>query len=429
MAGSHHGRMGMTIVEKILAKKSGRAKVVPGDIVTADVDTAVLIDLNFRPGYYHEFNHVWDPAKIAIVFDHVVPPNDEASALALQRGRAVAKKFGIARVHDVGYDQGISHQLIADHGYALPGGVLVCIDSHTCSAGAFNCLARGMGNPETVFVTAKGRTWYRIVPTIRYVLDGEPKAAVSAKDIFLYIAGRWGDHANLNVEFGGPGVTGMSLNARRTLATMAAELSAEFAIFEADALVLEHLRTRTNAAFEPQAPDRDAAYLDVREVDLGDIAPMVAFPDRVVRNTQEVGAAAGIAIDQAFIGSCANGTLDDFAIAAQIVAGKKVAPGVRFIVTPGSQAIFRDAVRLGYVATLSEAGALVTTSTCGACAALQLGVLAPGERCLTASTRNFKGRMGSHTAEVLMASPATVAASALAGTIVDPRPYLAGAAS
>ena len=416
--------MGMTIVEKILARKSGRRKVSPGEIVTVDVDTAVLIDLNFWPGYYHEFNKVWDPEKIVIVFDHVVPAKDEDSANALKRGREFARKFGIKRLHDVGYDQGISHQLIADNAYALPGAVLVCIDSHSCSAGAFNCLARGMGNPETVFVTAKGRTWYRVAPTIRYLFEGELRKGVTAKDIFLQIAGHWGDHANLNVEYGGPAVAGLSLNARRTLATMSAEISAEFAIFEADSKVIEHVRAHTDAPFEPQSPDPDAEYQEVRRLDLSTIEPMVARPHTVVNNSVPVGEAAGIAIDQAFIGSCANGTLDDFEVAAQIVVGKKVAPGVRFIITPGSQAIFREAVRRGYVEVLSEAGALVTSSTCGACAALQLGVLAEGERCLTASTRNFKGRMGSPKSEVMMASAATVAASALTGVVTDPRPYL-----
>jgi 3-isopropylmalate/(R)-2-methylmalate dehydratase large subunit len=416
--------MGMTIVEKILARKSGRARVRPGDIVTVDVDTAVLIDLNFWPGYYHEFRKVWDPNKIIVVFDHVVPAKDEDSARALQRGRAFAKKFNIRRLHDVGYDQGISHQLIADNAYALPGSILVCIDSHTCGAGAFNCLARGMGNPETVFVTAKGRTWYRAAPTIRYVLEGEMSQGVSAKDLFLHIAGTFGDHANLNVEYAGPGVASMSLNARRTLATMSAELSAEFAIFDADAKVVDYVRSRSDVPFELQSADPNAEYQDVRRIDLSKVEPLVAYPDSVVNNARPVGDAAGIAIDQAFVGSCANGTIDDLASAAAVVAGKKVAPHVRFIVTPGSQAVFREAVRRGIVATLSEAGALVTSSTCGACAALQLGVLADGETCITASTRNFKGRMGSPKSKIYMASPATVAASALTGFIADPRPHL-----
>jgi 3-isopropylmalate/(R)-2-methylmalate dehydratase large subunit len=416
--------MGMTIVEKILARKSNRTRVRPGEIVTVDVDTAVLIDLNFWPGYYHEFRKVFDPDKIVVVFDHVVPAKDEDSARALQRGRAFAEKFGIKRLHDVGYDQGISHQLIADNAYALPGSILVCIDSHTCGAGAFNCLARGMGNPETVFVTAKGRTWYRVAPTIRYLFEGAMGHGVSAKDLFLHIAGSFGDHANLNVEYAGPGVAAMSLEARRTLATMSAEISAEFAIFEADAKVIDYIRARTDAPFEPQAADPDAEYEAVHSIDLSKVEPLVAYPDTVVDNTRPVGEAAGVRIDQAFVGSCANGTIEDLEIAAKVVAGKRVSRNVRFIVTPGSQAVFREAVKRGFVQTLSEAGALVTSSTCGACAALQLGVLADGETCITASTRNFKGRMGSSKAKIYMASPATVAASALTGFIADPRPHL-----
>lgn len=416
--------MGMTVVEKILSRKSGQTRVRPGEIVTVDVDCTVLIDLNFWPGYHHEFRKVYDPEKIIVVFDHVVPAKDEDSARALQRGRDFAKRFGITRLHDVGREQGISHQIVADNAYALPGTVLVCIDSHTCSAGAFNCLARGMGNPETVFVTAKGRTWYQVAPTVRYVLEGTPPSGVSAKDIFLHIAGVYGDHANLNVEYAGPGVAAMEIDARRTLAAMSAEISAEFAIFEADSKVLDHIRARNNAPFEPQFADRDAEYAAVRTLSLSALQPMVAYPDAVVKNTHPVGEAAGTPIDQAFIGSCANGTIADLEVAARIVAGRKVAPGVRFIVTPGSQAIFREAVRRGLVSTLSEAGAVVTSSTCGACAALQMGVLADGERCITASTRNFRGRMGSPKSEVYMASPATVAASALSGVISDPRPYL-----
>jgi 3-isopropylmalate/(R)-2-methylmalate dehydratase large subunit len=418
--------MGMTMVEKILARGAGRSSVQPGEIVTVKVDTSVLIDVNFWDGYYHEFLRVFDPEKIVVVFDHIIPPKDEHSAIALERGRQFAKKFGIRRVHDVGYDQGISHQLIADNAYALPGSILTCIDSHTCSAGALNCLARGLGNPESVFVTAKGHTWFKVCPTIRYILEGTLQPGVSTKDVFLHIADRYGDHANFNVEFVGPGIAGLSLNARRALATMCAEISAEFALFEADDLVLAHVRAQTEASFEPQFADPGAAYAGTRRLDLATIEPLVALPHTVVNNARPLSGLDRTPIQQAFVGSCANGSIEDLEIAARILAGRRVSDDVRFIITPGSQAIYREAMRRGLIATLSEAGALVTHSTCGACAGLHVGVLGPGERCITASTRNFKGRMGSPSSEIFMASPATVAASALRGEITDPRPYLEG---
>jgi 3-isopropylmalate/(R)-2-methylmalate dehydratase large subunit len=281
-----------------------------------------------------------------------------------------------------------------------------------------------VGGPELLYVLTKGRTWFQVGETVRYVLEGAVQPIVTAKDVFLHIAGTYGDHATMNVEFVGSAVTAMSLDARRTLATMCAEISAEFATFEADRKVIEHCRARTTRPFEPQVSDADARFAAVRTIDVGRLEPLVAFPDSVVHNARPVKEAAGVAIDQAFIGSCANGTLDDLAVAAQVVKGRKVAPTVRFIVTPGSQAIYREALQRGIVATLVEAGALVTTSSCGACAGLQNGALGPGERCITASTRNFKGRMGSADAQIFMGSPATVAASAIRGSIADPRELL-----
>ncbi len=416
--------MGMTMIEKILARAAGRASVQPGDLVDVAVDTCVPIDMNFINALWRPVRHVWDPGKVVVIFDHIVPAKDVQSATALCTGREFVKRFGITRFHDVGPEQGICHQLIADRAYALPGTVLVCADSHTCSGGAFNCAARGIGGPEMLYVLTKGRTWFQVGATVRYVLEGTPPPVVTAKDIFLHIAGTYGDHATMNVEFVGPAVAGMTLDARRTLATMCAEISAEFATFEADQKVIEHCRARTTRKFEPQASDPDARFAAVRPIDVGQLEPLVAFPDTVVHNVRPVKEAAGVAIDQAFIGSCANGTLDDLAVAARVVKGRKVAPTVRFIVTPGSQAIYREALQQGIVATLVEAGALVTTSSCGACAGLQNGALGPGERCITASTRNFKGRMGSDQAEIFMGSPATVAASAIRGSIADPRAFL-----
>ena len=416
--------MGMTIAEKILARKSNRKKVGPGDLVTVEVDTVVMIDNSFIASRWRNIQKVRDPARIIVVFDHRVPASTEDAAAAHRTGRQFVEKFGIKRFHDVGYDQGISHQLVADHGYALPGTVLVCSDSHTCSGGVFNCIARGVGEPDVVYSAIKGETWFRVGETVRYELAGKLPAAVTTKDAFLQIAGQHGDHATQNIEWGGPGVAGLSIAARKTLTTMSAELSAEFSTFEPDSAMLDWVRSRNPAPFEPVYPDRDAQYAEVRNVDLAQLEPLVAFPDTVIENSRPVAAAAGTRIDQAFIGSCANGTMDDLELAARILRGRRVAPTVRLIITPGSQSVFREAARAGIVTALVEAGAVVTPSTCGACGGGHLGILGPDETCITASTRNFKGRMGASSAKIFMGSPATVAASAVRGVITDPREFL-----
>ncbi|MBI2528154.1 MAG: 3-isopropylmalate dehydratase large subunit [Candidatus Rokubacteria bacterium] len=420
--------MGMTIAEKILARASGREGVSPGEIVVVKVDTAVVIDMGFYPGLWRWPTRVWDPEKVVVIHDHVVPPKDVQSAQALQTGRRFVREYGIARFHDVGPSQGIAHQVAADEAYARPGTVLVCIDSHTCSGGALNCCARGIGAPELTYVLAKGETWFQVGPTVKYELHGTLAPWVTAKDVFFHIAGRWGSHATLNVEFGGPALGSLSLDARRTLSTMCAEVSAEFALWPPDDVLLSHVKSRTTLPFHPTWPDPDARYVEVRRVDLDALGPYVARPDTVVHNTLPIGELSEqVRLDQCFVGSCANGTLDDLATVAAVVRGKQVAPGVRFIVTPGSQRIYREAARLGIVNTLIQAGALVTTSACGACAGLDFGALGPGEVCLTASTRNFKGRMGHPDARIWMGSPATVAASALTGYITDPRAVGGGA--
>jgi 3-isopropylmalate/(R)-2-methylmalate dehydratase large subunit len=418
--------MGMNIAEKILAKAAGTPSVVPGEIAVVNVDTCVLTDMNFLPASWREILKIPDPAKVVVVLDHLVPANEPLSAQAHRAARQFVERFGIARFHDVGREQGISHVVVADNAYALPGTVMVNPDSHTCGGGAFNCAARGVGLPETLFAVTTGKSWFRVGETIRYEFQGKLRPGVSAKDVFLTIAGTRGAHVNQNVEFGGPGLANLSLNARRTLAIMGTELSAEFVIFEPDEAMLAYVRARNKAPFEPVLPDPDARYKERRALALDTIEPLVALPDSVVSNSVPVAQVAGEKIDQAFIGSCANGTLDDFAVAAKVVAGRRVAKGVRLIVTPGSQAIYREALAAGYVATLAEAGAVVTSATCGACVGGHMGVLGPGEVCITASTRNFKGRMGDPSARIYMASPATVAASALAGRIASAAEFFTG---
>jgi 3-isopropylmalate/(R)-2-methylmalate dehydratase large subunit len=416
--------MGMTIAEKILARASGRARVAAGDLVTVKVDTVVLFDNNFMPNNWPDVRRIDHPERVVVILDHRVPAPTIQAAGAHRTARKFVEQFGITRFHDVGRRQGICHQVVADEAYALPGTVLVCSDSHTCSAGALNCIARGVGGPDVFYAACKGETWYRVGETVRYELSGILQPGVTAKDIFLHIAGTYGDHATQNVEFGGPALASLSINARKTLTTMGAELSCEFATFGCDSILADYVRDRTRAAFEPQHPDADAAYREVRRIDLSTLQPLVALPDTVLNNSRKLPEVAGTPIDQAFIGSCANGTLDDLRLAATVLKGRQVSPKVRLIVTPGSQAVYLDAAREGTLTTLVEAGAVVTNPTCGACGGGHMGVLAADETCITASTRNFKGRMGDPSSRVFMGSPATVAASALAGVIADPRPYL-----
>ncbi|HXR88556.1 MAG TPA: aconitase/3-isopropylmalate dehydratase large subunit family protein [Stellaceae bacterium] len=417
--------MGMNIAEKILSRAAG-TPVKPGDIAVVEVDVCVLTDMNFLPASWREVLKMRDPERVVVALDHLVPANEPLSAQAHAKAREFTQRFGIKRFHDVGREQGISHVVVADNAYALPGTVMVNPDSHTCGGGFLNCAARGVGLPETLFAVTTGKSWFRVGECIRYEFEGKLRPGVSAKDVFLHIAGTQGAHVNQNVEYGGPGLANLSLNARRTLAVMSTELSSEFAIFEPDQPMLDYVRARNKADFTPVYPDADATYKEKRRIALDTIEPLVALPDSMVNNSVKVGAVVGEKINQAFIGSCANGTLDDFAVAAKVLAGRRVAPGVRLIVTPGSQAIYRDALAAGYVAILSEAGAVVTNATCGACVGGHMGVLGPGEVCITASTRNFKGRMGDPAARIYMASPATVAASAIAGRIASAAEFFAG---
>jgi 3-isopropylmalate/(R)-2-methylmalate dehydratase large subunit len=334
--------------------------------------------------------------------------------------RGFVEKFGIKNYFPVG-KHGISHVLVAQEGLALPGTILTNADSHTCSSGALNCLARGMGPSEMTYILCKGETWFMVGETTQVNLEGALPDHVYPRDVIHYIAGQYGDFAGRNMEWHGDGLAGIGMDGRLTMATISAELSAEFSLFPYDSVLEEYLKTRAKRPFEPVHPDPDATYDKTINIDLSSLEPQVVKPGYVAWNSGGVGDVAGQHVDQAFIGSCANGRLSDFKIAAEIVKGKQVAAGTRFIVTPGSQAILKEAVAAGYVETLMEAGAVVTSSTCGACFGGHMGLLGDGEVCITASTRNFKGRMGSPDADVFMASPATVAASAIAGVITDPR--------
>ena len=362
-----------------------------------------------------------DPDKLVLLHDHQVPSPTVRAANMAKAMREFVERFGMKNYFPVGR-HGISHVLVAQEGYRPARARSWPIPTPTPAPPAhLNCLARGMGPAEMTHITCKGKTWFLVGPTTKVVLEGTLPERVYARDIIHFIPGKYGDFAGRNLEWYGDGLAGIGMDGRLTMATISAELSAEFSLFPYDDVLEEYLDGRAKWPYEPAFPDEDAVYEETITVDLSALEPLIVLPDRVALECRPVGEVTGQKVDQAFIGSCANGRLSDFAIAAEIVKGKQIAPGVRFIVTPGTQAILKEAIRLGYVETLMEAGAVVTSSTCGACFGGHMGLLADGETCITASTRNFKGRMGSPEAQVFMGSPATVAASALTGVITDPR--------
>jgi 3-isopropylmalate/(R)-2-methylmalate dehydratase large subunit len=410
--------MGMTMAEKVLARTCRRDIVHVGEILECNVDQVVQVDISFTLSEKIP-NKIEAPDKVTLIFDHAVPAPSVKDADGMGAARRFAERFGI-RLYDVG-KHGICHQLIMEKAIALPGTLLACSDSHTCAAGALNCAARGLGDADVLHLICKGTTWYIVYPTVLFELLGKRNDFVFGKDVLFYIADKYGDFVNHNFEFNGEALEEMSLEDRHSLATMCTELSAEFVMFPADEKLLSYLHFRTDKSFNPVLSDLDAQFAKFHRVNISEIEPYVALPHSIPHNTIPIKKLDKIKIDQAFIGSCANGKLQDLAVAAEILSGRQVASGVRLIVTPSSQEVYQEAVRLGYISKLMDAGAVITNSTCGACFGYHMGVLGEGERCLSSSTRNFRGRMGSPEAEIFLASSASVAASAIKGYIVDPR--------
>jgi 3-isopropylmalate/(R)-2-methylmalate dehydratase large subunit len=420
--------MGMTMAHKVLAAHSGEAEVVPGQLVVTEVDLIVMADSVFHrtvdrlPGDLIRVSH---PERVAVLLDHAIPAPTVKAAAAHRRAREHVERLGFRWFSDVG-NGGIEHQIILEQRLGLPGQLVASNDSHTPAAGVLNCAARGLGMADIVQLVCTGKTYYRVSPTVKFTLTGELAPGTYGKDVFLEIARRFGSQEGHDVEFDGDGIAGLSIDDRATLVTMCTELNANFAMMPADERLVEFVTSYTDREFTPVVSDPDAEYAAQYTVDLADVRPGVALPDAINRNVESAADVSGerIKIDQAFVGSCANGKLSDLRVAAEIVRGRRVAPGVRFIVTPASQSIYLQAVKLGYIEALAEAGAMVTPSTCGACSGGHMGVLGPGETCITSSTRNYRGRMGSPEARIYMGSSATVAASALAGYVADPTPYL-----
>jgi 3-isopropylmalate/(R)-2-methylmalate dehydratase large subunit len=418
--------MGMTMSEKILAAHAGVPAVKPGDIVTCKVDWSVVHDMFFNvdgQDLYKNVNHLDHPEKCVVLLDHAVPAPTTRDAAGAVYARQFCSKHGIDNFIDVG-DHAVIHQAMVERGYAAPGGLIAGADSHTCAAGALNAAARGFGPADITYLLCTGETWYIVARTILYKLTGSLPKGVSGKDVFLYIAGKYGDVTGMNVEFSGDGVANLTISQRQSIATMCAEINAEFAIFPCDERLREFLKARGDTEIHPVWPDADAAYCDIREINLSGLSPYVSKPHYIPKNCVPVEEMEGLPINQVIVGSCSNGRIEDLQIVADFVKGKRVAKGVRFIVTPASQRIYLQAVKLGIIATLAEAGCVVTNATCGACYGGHMGLIGPGERCLSTTTRNFKGRLGSPDSEVMLCGPATAAVSALCGVITDPRKML-----
>lgn len=422
--------MGMTMAEKVLARASGRDRVVPGEMVIAKVDITRIND-GVVPRLEHYFDmlgpeaRIWDPDRVVLICEHHIPPPTVAHAEVYAACRRFAKKHGLQHFYDIGRG-GICHQVFVERGYARPGELVAANDSHSCTYGALNVAARGIGPLDMLYLLLKGELWFRVPESIRVVLTGELPPGVYAKDVVLYIAGEYGTDFALNssIEFVGPAVESMGLSERLTLANMGIELGAKFAMFEADEKTVNYVRERTDVPFTPVTADDDARYARMVTIDVSDLEPQVALPHDVSNVVPVSSLKEGISIDQVFIGSCTNARLEDLQEAASIIKGHKIHPSVRMIVTPASQEILLEATRLGLVEIFMEAGAIVTNSTCGPCGGGSLGVLADGERCLATTNRNFQGRMGSPGAEVYLSSPATAAASAITGVITDPRQFI-----
>lgn len=413
---------GMTFCQKVLSRASGTS-ANPGDIVSAKIDLAMshenslLVMKAFRE---MGAKKIWDRNKVVVLFDHRVPANTVKTAEGHRAVREFAKEAELPHFLDLG--EGICHQVIPEKGFSLPGMLIVGTDSHTTTYGAFGAFATGIGATEMAAVWATGELWLRTPETIRVRMIGALSKRVSSKDAILHVIGDLGaDGASYAcVEFSGIVVDRMSIASRMVLSNMSTEMGAKTGVVFPDEKTKEYLSTRASGKWESVFSDPSAEVKEEREYDLSGLTPQVARPHRVddVVPIEEV---EGKSIDQAFIGSCTNGRLEDLQIARDVLRGMRVADSVRFIVAPASRKIYMEAVETGVLADLVRSGGIVLNPGCGPCLGAHQGLLAAGERCISTTNRNFRGRMGSPEAEIYLASPATVAASALKGQIADPR--------
>ncbi len=416
--------MGMTMTQKILAAHAGLESVQAGQLIEADLDLVLGNDIT-SPVAIHEMEKmktkgVYDKDKIALVMDHFVPNKDIKSAQHCKCVREFACRHEITNYFDVG-EMGIEHALLPEKGLTVAGDVIIGADSHTCTYGALGAFSTGVGSTDMAAGMATGKAWFKAPSAIKFNLTGKPAKWISGKDIILHIIGMIGVDGALykSMEFTGDGISYLSMDDRFTIANMAIEGGGKNGIFPVDEVCEAYLKEHSVRSYQIYEADEDAVYDAEYTIDLSALKPTVAFP-HLPENTKTVDEAGDIKIDQVVIGSCTNGRLEDLRAAANILKGKKVAKGVRVIVIPATQRIYLDAMEEGLLKIFVEAGAIVSTPTCGPCLGGYMGILAEGERCVSTTNRNFVGRMGHTESEIYLASPAVAAASAITGKISSP---------
>jgi len=414
----------MTLTEKILAAHAGLKEVHPGQFVEVAVDVVLANDIT-APIAIHEFERigvgeVFDRNKVVMVADHFVPNKDIKSAEQCKVMRDFARAQQLTYYYDVG-TMGIEHALLPEQGLVLPGDLVIGADSHTCTYGALGAFATGMGSTDIAAAMASGQTWLKVPQTIKLVYHGQLQPWVGGKDLILHTIGRIGVDGALyaTMEFSGEAVDALSMAGRFTMANMAIEAGAKAGLFHVDEKTQAYVQSRARREYTVYTSDPDAEYAQVIEIDASQIEPQVAFP-HLPKNVHPLSQVNHVPIDQVVIGSCTNGRLEDLQVAARVLAGRQVHRDVRCIVIPATQTVYLEAVRQGLVEALVEAGAVVSTPTCGPCLGGYMGVLAAGERCVSTTNRNFRGRMGHPESEVYLAGPAVAAASAVLGRIGGP---------
>lgn len=416
--------MGMTMSQKILAAHAGLEEVKAGQLIEADLDLVLGNDIT-SPVAINEMKKmdrktVFDKDKIALVMDHFIPNKDIKSAENCKCCREFACRHEITNYFDVG-EMGIEHALLPEKGLVVAGDAVIGADSHTCTYGALGAFSTGVGSTDMAAGMVTGRAWFKVPSAIKFELVGKPSKWVSGKDVILHIIGMIGVDGALykSMEFVGEGIRNLSMDDRFTICNMAIEAGGKNGIFPVDELAAEYMKEHSKRGFTAYKADEDAEYDETYVIDLSQLKPTVSFP-HLPSNTRTIDQAGDVKVDQAVIGSCTNGRIEDMRIAAEVLKGRKIAKGVRCIVIPATQSIYLQAMREGLLEIFIEAGAVVSTPTCGPCLGGYMGILAAGERCISTTNRNFVGRMGHVDSEVYLASPAVAAASAVEGKIICP---------
>lgn len=416
--------MGMTMTQKILAVHAGLDSVKAGQLIRAKLDMVLGNDIT-TPVAVNEFNKagfnsVFDAKKVSIVLDHFIPNKDIKAAEQAKTCRSFARQYNVENFFDVG-DMGVEHALLPEKGLIAPGETCIGADSHTCTYGALGAFSTGVGSTDMAAGMATGEAWFKVPSALRFNLTGKLSENVSGKDVILHIIGMIGVDGALykSMEFGGEGLKNLTIDDRLCIANMAIEAGGKNGIFEVDDVTLEYVNARVNRPFKTYAPDPDAQYDTVYDIDLSTIKSTISFP-HLPENTRTIDEVGDVKIDQVVIGSCTNGRISDMAAAAKVLKGRHVAKDCRTIIIPATMQIYRECMKLGYSDIFLDAGCVISTPTCGPCLGGYMGILAEGERCVSTTNRNFVGRMGHPKSEVYLASPEIAAASAVMGKIADP---------